>query len=535
LKTMQLDTADKKPNVIDQFNEIFFKHLKRLIGSKYGIGELILSPLTISIITLLMERENEIESFASDGNDRYTNETLMEDIEDMGFNDDQDMNAVIDTMIQKNYIRVDGNKLIPQKPTVSMARLMDMVFPKMPGMNLIAYFVQTLDEVRSNRKNIDSAAGQFDQILHMQGIPLEKSQREQKHSKISGRSAEKRIPIQKLEKSPQNNDKIFPNKEFKTSSILGQKSQDNLFDNSRGSSNEPKVLSSDVYNGKTKITKLNFGESGLKEVEPDKIPSDGHEHLENEELKASDKFVETTPHDPDDSQNSETEISVSLEEPAGMDYDDQMQRSDTSPANLPVHDSISPAGDTSQELESTEQNESKLSDDKIVDSNIAAIQKESETTKEIVEGNTEIRFEPENSPIYDDDIEKRITAFEEDLALECPICRKSKLQVNNTATGKSYYKCSNKECSFISWGKPHHILCPKCNNPFLIETSNKSGIASLKCPRATCRYWEKICSDKPENRKEQLDSITQKTGTTVSMSQKPRRRVVRRRVVRRKR
>jgi len=106
--------------------------------------------------------------------------------------------------------------------------------------------------------------------------------------------------------------------------------------------------------------------------------------------------------------------------------------------------------------------------------------------------------------------------------------------VENTATGKSYYKCSNIECNFISWGRPHHILCPKCNNPFLIETTNKTGKKILKCPRATCRYWKQIIMDTADNDKESIESALQKNNGTTPLSRKPRKRVVRRRVVRRK-
>lgn len=543
MEKMQIDDANKKPDVIDQFNEIFFNHLERLIGSRFGIGELILNPLTISIITLLMERENGIEGFVPDENDRYTHETLIEDVEDMGLRDDQDMNVVIENMIQKNYIRAEGDRLIPQKPTVSMARLMDLVFPKMPGMNLIAYFVQTLDEVKSGRKDIDSAADQFDQILQMQGIPLEKDPRAHTPPKISRQLPDKSVPTRRFKNATQNNKKISLNTELKTTSILGRKSRDILLDHAKGSSNEPKVLSSDAYNGKTKITKLNFGESGLKEIKPDKTSSDRHEHIEIEKPQTSDQSIETSPHNADESQKLDTDLTISLEEPIKTDSDDPIDRFDASTSNLPGYDSISFAEDTSQDLKSIEQDKSKFYDDPIAFPNTVLHQEKSESVKEIIEDNPETPFQKEDSIINsatlptenDDDIEKRITAFEEDLALECPICRRSKLKVKNTATGKPYYKCSNKECSFISWGKPHHIQCPKCNNPFLIETSNKAGISSLKCPRATCRYWEKIRPDKSENRKEQTDSATQNTNTTASLPQKPRRRVVRRRVVRRKR
>jgi len=467
---MQFDTTDKKPGVTDQFNKILFKHLKRLIGSKYGIGELSLNLGTISIITLLMERENEIESFPSDEIARYTCETLLKDMEEMGFDDTRDMNIFMDDMIQKDYIHVDDDRLIPQKPTISMARLLDLIFPKMPGMNLIAYFIQTVDEVKSNRKNMDMATGHFDQILQMQGVPLEKG-------------------TKKIYKERSN-------KEMNAASILGRKSADDLLGQSKGFSNEPKVLSSDGFDGK--ITKLVFGDAGSKNAEADKMPSDKHKDIEDEKLKVSDEVIEARPFDADESQRRETEMTASLEDPTWINFDDHIQSSDLAAANIDQRGPIPSIEEVSHDLKPTEQDENDADDDK------------------------------------DDDIEKRIMAFEEDLALECPLCKQSKVLAKTTATGKSYYKCSNKECSFISWGKPHHILCPKCNNPFLIETSNKVGTINLKCPRATCSYWKKVGQNVLEREREQMDSTIKTSNEGASILQKPRRRVVRRRVVRRK-
>ena len=74
---MEPDIVCEKNNVLNVFDEILFKHLERLIGSSYGVGELSVNSVTISLIMLLMERENEIESFPSDEIDRYKNETLI--------------------------------------------------------------------------------------------------------------------------------------------------------------------------------------------------------------------------------------------------------------------------------------------------------------------------------------------------------------------------------------------------------------------------------------------------------------------------
>jgi hypothetical protein len=374
---------------------------------------------------------------------------------------------------------------------------MDMVFPKMPGMNLVAYFVQTIDEVRSNRKSIDSATTQFDQILQMQGIPLEK---------------------ESLDKA------------IKTPEILGRKSSDSVFNHSKYSSNEPKVLSPDAYKGKIQITKLNFGASELSKAEPNIIPLDKDKNTANKEFPADDKLMEAPPHDDVELHDSDTRMMTASGAPAKTVLDDQIQRFDASTVKIPANDSILSVEDISHDRKPTGPDKRNLYDGEDDAPKIASTPKEPETGKEAVEDDSETRSKKEIFPVNDVDIEIRVTAFEADLALECPICRKSKLHVKSTATGKFYYKCSNKGCSFISWGKPHHIHCPKCNNPFLIETSDKAGATRLKCPRATCRYHEKLRPDSAMDRRD-----VQKTVTVASAAQKPRRRVVRRRVVRRKR
>ncbi|MDH4205994.1 MAG: hypothetical protein OEV45_10745 [Desulfobacteraceae bacterium] len=531
---MEPDIISEKNNVLNVFDEILFKHLERLIGSRYGVGELSMNSVTISLIMMFMERENEIESFPSDEIDRYKNETLIDDFEELGFDAAQDMNIIVEEMIRKGYIYIDDDRFIPQKPTISMARLIDLVFPKISGMNLVAYFVQTMDEVKSKRKDLDSATSQFDQVLQLQGVPLKKGPQQSEPSKVSLQSADKGSNIQRLDKSLQNNQKVFPEKELKTPTILGRKSSDDLLDHSRGSSTEPKVLSSDAYKGKIELRKVDFGMPSLKEVKPDKKPSDEREHIENEEPRTQVKLSETQPHDDAESISSDTKVITSFEEPTKTVFDEQSPSVNAAATRVAMLDSASSNEDASHDLKSTEQDKSIFDHNKDDLSEVATIQDNNKNVKETDGDDPEAHYEKEDSSINDDDIEKRVTAFEEDLALECPICKHSKVTVENTATGKSYYKCLNKECNFISWGKPHHIPCPKCNNPFLIEASNKAGKTILKCPRATCRYWKKALLDTADNHQESIKSASQKTNEITSISRKPRKRVVRRRVVRRK-
>ncbi|UCD31189.1 MAG: hypothetical protein JSV38_10260, partial [Desulfobacterales bacterium] len=147
---------------------------------------------------------------------------------------------------------------------------------------------------------------------------------------------------------------------------------------------------------------------------------------------------------------------------------------------------------------------------------------------------SDLSSETEFIDTADDNIEKRITDFEEDLSLECPLCKRSKIKNKETKMGKSYYRCSSKTCIFISWGKPHHIPCPTCNNPFLVESSEKDGKTMLKCPRATCRHRQGLPWEGTDNDQKGPDSSCKENKKVAAISRKPRRKVVKRRRVRRK-
>jgi hypothetical protein len=241
---MTLDTDNSKTNVLDIFDKILIKHLERLIGTNYLTNKLTLNSLIISCLILLMERENEIKNVSSGVSVRYTYETLMHELEEMEFKPDgEDMNIVVRDMIENGYLTVDDDKkFIPGKPSAIMVKLLDQAFPDMPGMNLIAYFIQTVDEVTSERKDLDTAKSQFDQVLTMQGVLLEKEQSDPQ-------------PTQGPEQSEDQKRRI------KNSGILGRQKVDSWHNASKSSMSESKVLSSAAYEGK--LRKLDFGKPSL--------------------------------------------------------------------------------------------------------------------------------------------------------------------------------------------------------------------------------------------------------------------------------
>jgi hypothetical protein len=467
-------------NVKKQFDETLGRRMEYLIGSRYGIDALPLNLATISSIIFLNEREKEIETAPGRPSERYTYETLLNELTEIGLDSDEDLKVHIDDMIQKAYVDVDDSgRLFAKKPTVSMAKLFDRVFPNMPGMNFIAYFAQTIDEAQSGRKGFDSAMSQLDQTLQMQGVSLV-----QKKTK----------PKQK--KAPRNSFKHLPNL--------------SKIDTASPSVAGSKIISSNRDLGQVEIREIFAGND-----EPIK---------KHEEIDASSQSPEIAP-----SGEVEEEASV-------LDFDMHDDIKETGPAELPIEKVPTPHEGSIHTSELIEKEAGLSGEQEMEVSSTETFEEDDALLKSEPPYETEI-VRKGHSLSRDDGIEERIAAFEEDLAMQCPLCRRDKVEAKQTATGRTYYKCANKDCIFISWGRPYHIVCPQCHNPFLIEISNKDEKPILKCPRATCSYWQSLPGEITEEHREKDSSIehTPKPDTLTAISRKPRRKVVRRRVVRRKR
>lgn len=501
--------SDKEYNLLDLFDEILGRHLERLIGTRHGIDALPLNSINISCLIMLAERENEIDSPPSSMSERYTVETMSIELEEIGFDITAKMNLIIPEMTQKGYIQVDDGAIIPQKPAISMCQLLAKVFPDMPGMNLVAYFVQTTDEVHSGHQDLESAIRQLDQTLKMQGVSLKKDV-SQLQIKIepspSPEPAARSFTADALRKgAPQATHKRVT----KTLEILKRPKVENRSKDVPVAPSGPKILSSGYYTDKTEIRKTNFGRAAPVEDDPPETAPDAYTEIEPEEFQLHDQETEGV----DGQSLPEKEVS---EDTPSEGVDTGLQEALTG-------------------LESAEQ-ETDLDEsvDPVKSENTASLDNEAlEVLKKEAMAETDAGSEEEASYIDDDFVENRIAAFEDDLGMECPMCRDSKVQAEQTGRGKSYYKCSKKNCNFISWGKPYHIPCPQCNNPFLIE-SNKAGKTILKCSRATCRHWQKPPWEIADNLPERIDSASPKSDKVAAITRKPRRRVKKRRVVRRK-
>lgn len=167
------------------FDVILSNHIEGLLETHLGINELELNIFSISSIILLATRETEIETFSHQPPPRYTEDSLLKELAEMSIEPNDELDQRIEDMIDKEYIKVTDERFFSEKPTISMAQLFDRIFPQMPGLNLVAYLGQIIDEVTAGRKTQESAHKQFNQMLELQGVSINETISEKPKKKFS--------------------------------------------------------------------------------------------------------------------------------------------------------------------------------------------------------------------------------------------------------------------------------------------------------------------------------------------------------------
>ncbi len=526
-----MEIEAEKPNEKDLtlrecFDQVLLRHLERLIGTPFGIGGLPLNLVNVASLILLTEQITQETDNYSTPADRYTRSTLFEELSEMGLASDMDTSGLLDEIIKKGYIELDqGGELSPNKPAISMAQLLDRVFPRMPGINLIATLAQTLDEAHSGSHDLESAVNRFDQILKMQGVSLKA---EEPFPKIEGE--EKTTPP-----SITPYDRTAQPKRMRLSDIYDLQPDRDF---------QPSSWPLPRDSGSTPVQRHDGSEDKIAAVLPS-FPQEGPDHA--------------TPPDAEQPLNGQGPESLGV-------ADGKRQGEDGAPppvfdardeASFPIHHDSSFEGMLSRQtaplsqidgLENAAACQERSIEATSVNTEVRSFSSDPseqglsseafgiETRPERPETFTErqdVPFEPEIAP-EDEDIENRIAEFEGKLSLQCPICETGVLTENTTSTGKRFFKCTAVSCPFISWGKPFHITCPQCKNPFLIEVTGREGIAMLKCPRATCAHWQKHPFE-TEKAVDRTPSPSPKKLVRVRKgSGREKRKVVRRRVVRKR-
>ncbi|MEW6669738.1 MAG: hypothetical protein AB1512_31400 [Thermodesulfobacteriota bacterium] len=466
-----------RQNVSVVLDEILARHMERLLGSRFGIDGLPMNLRNITCITLLTDGMGFTETPPSASAETHTLESLKAGLGDIGLSRDEDLQPLLEELIRKGYAFAYDNKFFPGKPAFTMAQVLGRLFPKMMGAAFLGYIVQSIDEVSTGRKDLEAAALQFDQTLKMQGVPLKRGAEQPAPPKtVEGHGRPKDTGVDSPPRAAcrPRAPKIHVKREEGRVRVLGASVDSLVFEVRQAETLIPP--SSEPSPGDGIREGLEAGEAlDEQDTGTGALPAD------REPAAAPGPLSDVTPEPP-----------VQTREEAGTD------------PSLPLAESLpSPPSDP-----------------------------EPEPAADPAEPQGQV---PECTAVDDEDsLEKRIAWFEEELASQCPLCKTSAVRQRKTAAGRTYFQCGNPQCSFVSWGRPHHVSCPRCKNPFMVEVPEPGGRPLLRCPRATCRYIRALSSpagDPP------LQDLASGQGTAAGGdpgADAPRRRVVRRRVVRKK-
>lgn len=366
-----------------RLEQIFTSHYERLTNSKQSVGGLPFTLENIVCFILFGGRELDIEDIYGDVSERYSMETFMADAKEVGIETSEALYKAISDMVAQKFLHLQpDNHFYSYQATRETARMLNRIYPKMKGINMLAYIGQTIQEVESGRIDRESALTRLDQTLQKQGAPLPKP----------------KIPV------------IAPPPK---TPVLPKKSEENK----AGSS---KIIRDYIVSSAGVMAKIDKA-APPEQVIPEKIEPAPPETAKPEEVP----------------------------EPVAVRQETERE-AETKPVETPA--------------------------------------------AEIKEPQPE---EKENRVVDDDEIAAKIAAFEQELALVCPICKANLLNEKTTAAGKNFYSCTSEKCNFISWGRPHQIPCARCKNSFMVEAEDSAGKIILKCPRATCQHRQPLTPAAP--------------------------------------
>ncbi|MCK5162348.1 MAG: topoisomerase DNA-binding C4 zinc finger domain-containing protein [Desulfobacula sp.] len=454
--------ADAKQNeelspefVRDQLDEILAQEIIALLDVDSNLAMMSFNLASISCITLIVEKEREIKQYTDFPPERYTKESFINELIDIGLEKDEILEKTVDSVLSKGYITTDSKgELKSEMPAFMTVGFLDSMFPGMQGMNLVAFVLQMNAEVNSGRKSLELAKQSFAASLKSSGVSVSKDRAQEKASQmVSGSAAassQSREISRKLKKDNFNRlSKLIKTRKKRSLDSPGQLKVKDVFD--KGPSKE------ELEAQKAEIKKAE--EAAIKAAELAKELAEKDEKIREAEEAAKEAARQLQ--------------EIELREKQLLAAQKEAVKSEEKASQLEAREAQ--MAEKEAQLKALEER-LKLDEEQ-------KLQRE----EEIRQGKIQEEQTRKVSKA-DEDIESQIAAFESDLTMPCPLCKDGEIVSKTTEKGKEFFSCTKPDCRFVSWDKPYHFECPLCKNSFLTETMTPSGEKGLKCPRASCSY-----------------------------------------------
>ncbi|WDP85969.1 MAG: DNA topoisomerase I [Desulfobacter sp.] len=437
--------------VRNQLDKILAREITAFIDVDSNMAMMSFNLATISCITIIVEREREIKQYADFPPERYHRESFSSELVDIGLeNDDHLKNAITSSMSAGFISTNEAGELKAEMAAFMMAGFLDSMFPGMQGMNLIAFVLQMNHEVNSGRKSLELAKQSFETSLKTRGVAVTRDHAEKRASEMV-----KGVHQESSAKSKQISAKLKGENLDRLSKLI-----------------KTRKKRTGEYREKLKIQDV-FDKGPSKE----EIEAQKREILqaEQEAKKAADLAR----------QLAEKDEKIKESQDAAQELAQQLKRLEEKEKALETA-----REEARQAKEKAAQLEAKEAQMAEKEAQLKAMEERIRQMEEKEQLKAEQQSQQAKASQEDEDIESKIAAFEQDLAMPCPLCKIGKVEEKTTEKGKVFFSCTQRDCRFVSWEKPYHFECPLCKNPFLTETLTPSGEKGLKCPRAACAYTQ---------------------------------------------
>lgn len=464
--------ADATPNeelspsyVRDQLDEILAQEITALLDVDSNSAMMSFNLATISCITLIIEREREIKQYSDFPPERYTRDSFLTELVDIGLEKDTALQKSLESVITKGYISVNKEGgLTAEMPAFMMVGFLDNMFPGMQGMNLVAFVLQMNDEVNSGRKTLELALDSFKSTLKSRGVSVNEASAEEKAQQIItgtvATSSQAKEISKKLKKENLNRlSKLIKRRKKVSAGAGAQMKIKDVFD--KGPTKE------ELEKQKEEIRKAE--EEARKAAELAKQLAEKDEQIREAEEAAK-------------------EAARQLEEL-------EMREKELQQAQQQAAIAEQKASELEEKEKLIAEKEAQL---KALEEKLKQEEEQKQRRKE-EEKRLQEEADQKKLSTSDDDIESQIAAFESELTMPCPLCKEGEIVSKTTEKGKEFFSCTKPDCRFVSWDKPYHFECPLCKNSFLTEITLPSGEKGLKCPRAACSYTQDNLYDPKQN------------------------------------
>lgn len=488
--------------VRSQFDEILVREITSLIEIDSDIAMLTYNLSTISTIIIAVEQEREIRNAKESPPKRFTFNTLIIELIELGLSKDDTLLKSVESVITQGYLtQTPQGELKAEVSAYTIVGFLDKMFPGMEGIQLIAFVMQMIDEVLSERKTLQDATDSFAQALKKSGVAVSREKAEKKARELALDDSESRHMKEMALKLKEANIKRLAQQRLRQKLQLSKAGGKPSF-HFDGGSQLDKVRITSVFDQ---------GPSEEEIAAEQRVAEDAERQSQEALLKAAEmeeqrkKLIEVEA----SARELERRASeLAAKEKLLRDAEMAALKLEQQQAELRAKEAEMAAREA--ELKLREEQLKAAAHKESIERAAQDIAKKARLQTEIdadeyskgqaAKDKREEEQRGDSPPSVgdqsiEDDIESRIAAFEAELTIPCPVCHNGVVKRQKTETGKEYFICSDRSCRFVSWSQPYHFACPLCKNSFLVDFQTDSGGRGLKCPRASCTFSQNSLSD----------------------------------------